>query len=703
MLISCLATFLIATCHPSGQPADEMTALSFGATYAWIAAQAFVLMLPGLILGGLTGTVLPRLGLALGFTLMIAVPLVVLCDMLTFTWVAERFLSSTTQKISTTLLPSLMLYLTWPMIAEALLTTACAVLLLVVVWRVSGMAGRRWYSQEHSVKPLSAITVLLALTALLALPALSNHERTLSEMANASTRHPFCAFHIVGFRGVGVPSPSGRRKTIDRLRGLQAISAVHDRDQQQLALRVSQPALEKTANKQQANKVIVIVIECLRPEIIDPEVMPNLASFAEKSILCRQNFSSGNATCYGLFGFVTGLEAVWFRRPVKSQPILNRLFHEAGYEIAFYGGGGSATDWKHFNMDGYIAPEHYDGFQLEAIDLPDSDVRTVERAIEFIDNGKGGEQGSESVSSRMAVAYMFATHRRYSDPQDRVFQPAALEDSILRSPELKEQFYNRYKNSARTVDRLIKPLLRDDCTVVILGDHGEPLMDDGTTGHGTRLSRYQNMTPALIYSPGVVPRKIDLPTHHADLLPTLLSILDIPLTDPNVFDGIDLMTASDQTLAERSFVTRNYMDATSMLVGPWTFDSNQPFGYRVQFGITDWQSSYLNPIDELGFAWEKRPDHEGKDRFKAWVIDRFGTDAINESTSARDLFTRFFQSTDRETRLSALKIAADASDMDDYLYRLISVATRDHDREIREYAKDLVIRINRFRGKTRSE
>ena len=673
-----------------------MTALSFGETYAWIGTQAFALTLPGLILGGLIGAILPRLGLILGSVLILAVPLVVLCDMMTFTWIAERFLSSTTRKISTTLLPSIMLYVTWPMIVEAVLTIAGSALMLVVVWRVSGIVGRWWKSRERSVNPFSAIVVFICVAAIMSLPVLSNYEQTTSEMANASTRHPFCAFHIVGFRGVGARSPSGRRGTIDRLRGLQAVSAVQNRDQQQASLGVSQQALEKRASKPRVDKVIVIVLECLRTEVIDPEVMPNLASFAEKSIHCRRNFSSGNATCFGLFSFVTGLEAVWFRRPVNSQPILNRLLHDAGCKIAFYGGGGSQTDWGHFNMSGFIAPEHYDEFQLEPTDLPDSDMRTVDRAIEFVDSG--GKQGSETGAPRLAVAYMFATHRRYSASQDQIFQPAAREDSLLRTPEMKELFYNRYKNSVRTVDRLIEPLLREDCAVIILGDHGEPIMDDGTAGHGTRLSRYQNMTPAIIYYPGIEPREIDFPTSHADLLPTLLSIMDVPLTDPDVFDGVDLLTASDQTLAERSFLTRNYMDMTSMLIGPWSFDPNEPFGYRVVFDIAEWQSSYLNPIDEFGYEWEKTPDNEGRERFKRWVIDRFGADSFNESESERNLFTKFFRSTDRETRLSALKIAGDRSDTEDYLYRLIAEATRDGDSEIRKIAKDIVIRINRIRG-----
>ena len=68
------------------------------------------------------------------------------------------------------------------------------------------------------------------------------------------------------------------------------------------------------------------------------------------------------------------------------------------------------------------------------------------------------------------------------------------------------------------------------------------------------------MTPAVIYYPGVVPRKIDASTYHADLLPTLLSILNLTVTDSSVFDGVDLTQASDEMLSQRGVVSRNYMD-----------------------------------------------------------------------------------------------------------------------------------------------
>lgn len=682
-LKAALVTLAIAAVFPSGKPADELMSLSFGATYGWIASQAFALVFPGLAVGLILATLAPRLGAVVGAALVFAVPLIVLCDVLTFTWIAERFLSSTTGRITTTLLPSLMLHVSRQEIVSAIVTLAIVSALIVLCWKVSHTIGHKWHAKEDSAHPLAVALVMVVIASCVAIPACWNLDRTISEMAKSSTRHPFCAFHLVGYHGVGKSRPDGRVAVLSRLKALHAAPAVIKRDvmHQEIGVDIGKWDPESTARK----NVIIVVIECLRPDVIDPSVMPNLHAFAEKSILCRGNFTNGNATCFGMFSLVTGLEAIWFDRPVSRQPILNRLLHQAGYRIGFYGG---QDDWRHFKMDGYVRPELFDDFRIEYPDLPATDLRTVERAVEFI--GNPSDQPSAS------IAYMFATHAGYSEEADQVFQPAAAENILIsHQPEMKQQVFNRYKNSVRTMDRMIQPLLRDDCVVIVLGDHGEPFLDDGTAKHGTRLSRFQNMTPACIYYPGVVPRVIDAPTMHADLLPTLMAILEIPVNKPGVFDGVNLVTAQDSELTERMFLSRNYLDSTSMIVGPWTSNSSPPFAHRVVFDISNWQADYLNPIDEIGLEIEPSTGVDGAELFKRWIVERFGAESYCESSSEAELFAQFMDSEFPEIRLSALRIASDVSNPDDKLYDLVASATNDPDPEIREFAKNLIIQMNR--------
>jgi hypothetical protein len=81
------------------------------------------------------------------------------------------------------------------------------------------------------------------------------------------------------------------------------------------------------------------------------------------------------------------------------------------------------------------------------------------------------------------------------------------------------------------------------------------------------------------------------------------------------------------------------------------------------------------------------------------MVDRFGPESVDESRSVPEMFTKFFHSQDTETRFAALRIAATVAEPEDYLYELITRSTRDEVPEIRNFAKELVIQINRFRGR----
>jgi membrane-anchored protein YejM (alkaline phosphatase superfamily) len=579
----------------------------------------------------------------------------------------------------------------------------------IVAWKLSGALAQKWVLKEDAVQPLATTLVLSVAAVLTSTSALRSYTRTTSEMSRSSARHPFCAFHLVGYRGVGIPVPVAQADVQVRLRGLQSIEEVHRREKSQLKLRVDIDALAQSERDDVPRKVILVVVECLRPEVIEASTMPNLHAFAQRSIVLANNYASGNATCHSMFGLVTGLESVWFPRQISHHPPLNRLLREAGFELAFFGG---QTDWMEYRMDGFINPTQFDSFFIEEPDLPGSDLRAVERTVEFIEardlseSRKQERIEAENGLHRAAICYLYATHSRfrYSDPQDQIFLPAASESVLMsRSGDLRDQFYNRYKNSLHTMDRMLAPLLREDCVVMVMGDHGEPFLDDGTAIHGTRLSRFQNMTPALIYYPGVKPQQIRVPTFHADLLPTLLSILKIPLTDWSVFDGRDLLGTDQQVLSERTFLSSNFLDSTSVLIGPWSADPSQPFGFRVNFDIHQWLSAYLNPIDDQGYEWEPGAESSfastGKEEFRRWMVDRFGPESVDESRSVPEMFTKFFHSQDTETRFAALRIAATVAEPEDYLYELITRSTRDEVPEIRNFAKELVIQINRFRGR----
>src|SRR5690606_25399784 len=94
-------------------------------------------------------------------------------------------------------------------------------------------------------------------------------------------------------------------------------------------------------------------------------------------------------------------------------------------------------------------------------------------------------------------------------------------------------------------------LERDDTIVVLVTDHGEEFLEHGNVMH--RFSVHQELARAGLFvrAPGIAPSHSAMPAHHTDLLPTLLALLDLPLTED--VDGVALF--STEIANERALLT----------------------------------------------------------------------------------------------------------------------------------------------------
>ena len=381
--------------------------------------------------------------------------------------------------------------------------------------------------------------------------------------------------------------------------------------------RLNLAAVHSQQNPNSLPDVLVIVIESLRPEVVSEGVMPNVSELKRQSLQLEQHFSGGNATNHGLFCLFSGMEPIWFNTPQRYQSNMCRWLGSIGYHRGFFAG---ADDWGEFLMDGFINSEHYDEFETLPRNGIDSDRRTIELATAFLDRKFERRSEIEDGAPLFAVVYLYGTHATYqSYPQDQLNQPAADDRYPFPYPSrLRDQVWNRYCNSARTIDRMLKPLLKPDRVVMLLGDHGESFLEDGSIGHGTQLSRVPNMTASFIHSPGMEPRKITTPTMHADLLPTLLTCLNVELSDPRAIDGVSLVSAGNPNLLQRCFSTRNYLQADYALIGPWTVEEPGPFAIRCELDLATGDVKTLNAIDEVGLDVETAAAQWQVDQVRHW-------------------------------------------------------------------------------------
>jgi len=74
--------------------------------------------------------------------------------------------------------------------------------------------------------------------------------------------------------------------------------------------------------------------------------------------------------------------------------------------------------------------------------------------------------------------------------------------------------------------------LADSTYVVLLSDHGEAFGEHGFVGHGFAGHQEQLRIPLLIRGPGIAPgTRVAAPASIADVLPTLLEVLEVPTPD----------------------------------------------------------------------------------------------------------------------------------------------------------------------------
>ena len=157
----------------------------------------------------------------------------------------------------------------------------------------------------------------------------------------------------------------------------------------------------------------------------------------------------------------------------------------------------------------------------------------------------------------VAVYHSFAAHYPYFNfnPRYNVYR-----DKRLKRPRGRRRlsiFERGYYNNLRLLDELLKKLFAQlkkagvlkNTIVVITGDHGEAFGTPvGNWTHSRASFNVNYRVPLIIYHPGLFkPRQINRRTLHIDILPTLLSVLNVKY-DRGLIQGESLLNGKSKRL-----------------------------------------------------------------------------------------------------------------------------------------------------------
>lgn len=296
--------------------------------------------------------------------------------------------------------------------------------------------------------------------------------------------------------------------------------------------------------------IIVVSFDAMRPDVLtpyggNPSVAPNIAEFADRSVVFENAYSVAPVTPTSFAAFFSGnLPTRVFQgwRFVAKSPLASVL-SDAGYQTAAFINNVQLSPKAGFDR-GF---DHYDWRR----NGPDEEI--LQSALDWLDKNHD--------SPFFIWIHFLAPHAPYDDvPEarqlystDSTGQYAQTSGSVFNPVEEHEirRVKDLYLGEVWVADRIFESFishlsgldLLESSIVVLTSDHGEEFGEHGGFQHGKLFEEHLRI-PLILYHPRL-PRggTTDLRIRNIDVMPTLLRL--VGLRSPGrVADGRDILRLS---------------------------------------------------------------------------------------------------------------------------------------------------------------
>jgi len=297
--------------------------------------------------------------------------------------------------------------------------------------------------------------------------------------------------------------------------------------------------------------VVLIIFESFRQNAIAPGLMPKLYGWSQQGLQLQRHYCGSNCSHLGLFPLFYGRSSLGYHQNLdrKIPPQLFQSLRQSGYLITFLTSGETRGFRR---LDQFINNDYCDQIIVNGEfdrnrpeEWPRLDRGKLARLKNLLDTPHGRPQ--------FVFLYLVSTFNRYGFPPEfEIFQESSKFWQFFNVRDQIQSYLKRYTNSLLFLeDELMKLLPTIDLKrniIMITGDHGESMGDDGVFRHGTRMSEIQMRVPCVISGAGLDSRKITTATVHMDIVPTLLHALAGRTVAIRNCQGRDLL--SDRSLAD---------------------------------------------------------------------------------------------------------------------------------------------------------
>ncbi len=286
--------------------------------------------------------------------------------------------------------------------------------------------------------------------------------------------------------------------------------------------------------------LVLVTVDALRRDrvgLYDPKHghTPSIDAFFRSGIRFEWAFTPMPQTSYAITSLLAGSYVTNPQRASgRTRPTLPRILRQFGYKTAaFYPPAVFYIDRRLFRT--YEQARY--GFEYVKVmyhktAYDDDAAGRIDQVLAFLRQWKQERARNRKPARRLFLwVHLFDPHHPYQ-PRAGHMPPGAGGSDLA-------AYESEIAYADAQVGRLLEELVRisPDAVFVLTSDHGEAFGEHDTSAHGTSLYAEQTLVPLLVRAKGLPGKVVKNPVSLADLAPTLLTLLDLPV--PPEMDGID--------------------------------------------------------------------------------------------------------------------------------------------------------------------
>ena len=278
--------------------------------------------------------------------------------------------------------------------------------------------------------------------------------------------------------------------------------------------------------------VVFLIVDALRGDMLNPEVMPYLSKFKDSGSVFQNHFSNGNCTRVGVFSLFSGLVGTYWNQSLNAMhgSVLVDSAVDRGYQTGVF--FSAALTNPEFDRTIFSKVK---GMRLtrDGASKIDRDISAVRDFKEFIRNRKKSEPVFAVIMYDALHGYAFPeTFKMRFENSYTTMNYLTLRKDNRRQ---REKVFNLIRNATAYMDTQLEDIIEflkkeldwENTIFVITSDHGNACNEAGNNiwGHNSKFSRAQLHVPLILAGGPIRRGEFSHRTFHVDVVPSLMKML----------------------------------------------------------------------------------------------------------------------------------------------------------------------------------